>query len=41
MNSELTTNEDEIRRALDDIARNFQTQNGQRFAPLIIQISFR
>ena len=34
MNSTPTTNENEIRQALDDIARNFQRQNGQRFAAL-------
>lgn len=35
MNSTPTTNENEIRRALDDIARNFQIQNGQRFVTLL------
>lgn len=35
MSNAPATNEDAIRRALDDIARNFQRSNRQRFAPLM------
>jgi hypothetical protein len=35
MNNSPTTNEESIRNALDDIARNFQPSTRQRFAPLL------
>lgn len=35
MSNAAATNEDDIRHALDDIARNFQPSNRQRFAPLM------
>lgn len=35
MSNATATNEDDIRHALDDIARNFQRSNRQRFAPLM------
>jgi hypothetical protein len=35
MSNTTATNEDAIRNALDDIARNFRRSNRQRFAPLM------